>query len=80
LALGIQTIYTLTDAQGVPAGWKGKVGHITPQMIAESVPDYEQGIFYISGPQRMVDATHDVLRRLKIKNSQIKTDYFAGLA
>ncbi|MBA3946782.1 MAG: RnfABCDGE type electron transport complex subunit D [Herpetosiphonaceae bacterium] len=80
LALGIKTIYTITDPQNVPAGWKGQSGHITAQMIKDAVPDYRQCVFYISGPQRMVDETQAVLRELQIKGSQIKTDYFAGLA
>lgn len=78
--LGIRTIYTITDTQQVPAGWTGKVGRIDAQMIAGELPTYQDCIFYISGPQSMVDASKEVLHQLGVKSTQIKTDYFAGLA
>lgn len=78
--LGIRTIYTLTDKSQLPAGWKWPVGRITPQLIKEQVPDYQNCIFYISGPQSMVDSFKELLSQLKVKSSQIKTDFFPGFA
>ncbi|MEZ4860578.1 MAG: RnfABCDGE type electron transport complex subunit D [Caldilineaceae bacterium] len=79
-AWGLQTIYTVTDRSKVPAWWTGHVGYITPQLIKTAVPDYKECLFYISGPNRMVNAFRTVLRQLQVKNSQIKTDFFSGLA
>jgi ferredoxin-NADP reductase/Na+-translocating ferredoxin:NAD+ oxidoreductase RnfD subunit len=78
--LGINTVYTLTDPHRVPAGWWGKIGHFTPQMIKAEVPNYMDHIFYISGPNTMVDATKKMLRKMRVPERQIKTDYFSGLA
>jgi glycine betaine catabolism B len=78
--LGVKTIYTVSDKRNLPAGWKGQVGRITPQMIQAEVPDYKDCMFYISGPQSLVDSMKDVLAQLRVPNGQIKTDLFAGLA
>lgn len=76
---GIRTIYTVEDPAGIQDGWMGLVGRITPKMIATYAPWYREAIFYISGPNVMVNAFQDILHRMDIPDSQIKTDYFAGL-
>jgi glycine betaine catabolism B len=78
--LGIKTIYTLTDQQTVPSGWNGKVGRISPQWIKKLVPGYQQALYYLSGPIDMIAAFQDMLHQLGIDDSQIRVDYFAGLA
>lgn len=78
--LGIKTIYTITDTRALPPFWKGRIGRITPQMIQSEVPDYLHCVFYISGPQGMVDSFKAILSQLGVSESQIKTDFFAGLA
>ena len=77
---GLKTIYSLTDKSQVPPGWKGEVGHITPELIKAAVPDYKRCVFYISGRQYMVDSSRKLLRNLKVDTKRIKTDYFQGLA
>ena len=78
--LGIRTIYTVTDTDNLPASWTGQTGRITPKMIKSLVPDYRRCIFYISGPKGMVDLFKESLGSMRIRNSQIKTDFFSGLA
>jgi ferredoxin-NADP reductase len=78
--LRIRTFYTLTDPDNVPAWWRWRVGHITPQALAEEVPDYRNCMFYISGPSGMVTAYRKLLRQLDVPDSQIKTDFFPGFA
>jgi ferredoxin-NADP reductase len=78
--LGIRTIYTVDDPAGMPRGWVGFVGFITPEMISTYAPWYREAIFYISGPTGMIHAYQDVLQTMGIPDSQIKLDYFAGLA
>ncbi len=78
--LGIRTIYSVTDNRNLPAGWTGRVGRITPELIRATVPDYRDCIFYISGPRGMVDSFKDAIGRLGGAGMQIRTDYFAGLA
>ncbi len=76
-AVGLTTIYTLTDATKIPAGWPGHVGMIDQAMIT-SIPDYQNRQFYLSGPHAMVQAFESLLKNLNIPRSHIKTDYFPG--
>ena len=78
--LGIQIIYTVTDSTNLPSYWKGTIGRITPVLIKNKVPDYQDCIFYISGPKGMVDSFKESLNQMDLPRSQIKTDYFSGLA
>jgi ferredoxin-NADP reductase len=80
MELGIRTIYMVSDNKNLPAGWTGKVGRITPELIRATVPDYRNCVFYISGPRGMVDSFKDEINRLGAPGLDIRTDYFAGLA
>jgi len=76
--LGIEVIYTLTDARKLPASWQGRVGRLSPKLIRAVVPDYKDCTFYLSGPNQMVDSFQGLLRDLGIKAARIKTDFFPG--
>lgn len=56
------------------------VGRITSQMIIESVIDYQDRTFYLSGPHSMVEAFEQTLKNMGIPSSQIKVDFFPGYA
>ncbi len=78
--LGIKTFYTLTDKKRVPADWKGKVGYITPQIIRSEVPDYRRCIFYLSGPNAMIETFRETLQQMHVPGDHIRTDLFSGLS
>jgi ferredoxin-NADP reductase len=78
--LGIETVYTLTDAKGVPPDWQGATGRIDAEMIAKTVPDYRERTFYLSGPRSLVVGFEEVLKNIGVPKSRIKTDFFPGLA
>lgn len=75
---GLKMIYVITNLQNIPQDWQGKTGYITAKMIQEEIPDFEERIFYISGPNVMVEAYKTLLHSLQIKDRRIKTDYFPG--
>jgi ferredoxin-NADP reductase len=77
--LGIRTIYIAERTEGMPAGWVGLTGLIRPEIIQRYAPRYRQAIFYVSGPNVMVDAVKSMLRKMGIPDGQIRTDFFAGL-
>ncbi len=77
--LDAKVVYTLTDSKAVSRNWTGRVGRIDEPMIRESVPDYAERTFYLSGPTAMVRAHHRALRALGVPRAHIKTDLFAGL-
>jgi ferredoxin-NADP reductase/Na+-translocating ferredoxin:NAD+ oxidoreductase RnfD subunit len=78
--LGIRTFYTLTNRRSVPPDWNGMVGRITPEMIVSQVSDYKNCIFYLSGPNAMVDSFKRTLRAMGVRSSHIKADFFPGLS
>jgi ferredoxin-NADP reductase len=51
---------------------------ITADKIAQTIPDYKERVFYISGPYGFVHAMENNLLRLGLPLRKIKTDYFPG--
>jgi ferredoxin-NADP reductase len=46
--------------------------------IKELVPDLQKPVFYISGPEPMVESLGNVLKKIGIPESNIKQDWFPG--
>lgn len=68
--LGIKTVYINTDSDG-------KIGD---KIIIDEAPDFKERTFYISGPHGMTDSFEDMLVKMDIPRSKIKTDFFPGYA
>lgn len=64
--VGVKSIFITTE----------KDGYIDEKMIEEKIPDYKKRVFYISGPELLVEGLKDMLSRMKPK--EIKTDFFPG--
>lgn len=77
-AFGIQTFYTLTDRNSIPANWQGEVGRVTATMIQKVVPDFAERTFYLSGPHAMVEANEEILQHMGVHKHKIKKDFFPG--
>ena len=77
-ANGVRTIYTLTDAAHTPVNWQGETGYFTSDKIQQYIPDFDRRLFYISGPQPMVQSMQGTLEKLGVKGKSIRTDYFPG--
>ncbi|MDB5237847.1 MAG: hypothetical protein JWM46_117 [Candidatus Kaiserbacteria bacterium] len=73
--LGIKTVYAFSDAPDASG-----TRFIDRAAIEREIPQYEDCLFYISGPQGMVTSLKDMLGELGIKRRNIKTDYFPGFA
>ncbi len=59
--------------------WTGAKGRINKELIEKEIPDHMGRIFYISGPQRMVDDLAAILgKEMNIPEKQIKQEYFPG--
>jgi glycine betaine catabolism B len=76
---GIKTVYTLTDTDSIPKNWQGKIGRINETIICETLPDYVDRNYYLSGPYAMICAFEKVLSGMGIKKDKIKKDFFPGL-
>src|SRR3989337_588137 len=64
--VGIKTDYIITE----------KEGYLDEKKIKERVQDWEKRIYYISGPQPMVEIFKKMLLTMKVRG--IKTDFFPG--
>lgn len=51
---------------------------IDEQLIKEKVPDFDKKIFYVSGPEPMVELFEKMLADMGIPEDNIKRDYFPG--
>ncbi len=76
---GLKTIYSVTDEK-FPQNWNGRIGYIDGRMIMTEVPDWRERIFYLSGPQGMVTAFDQTLKKMGVTKSHIKKDFFPGFA
>lgn len=61
-----------------PADWAGETGQITDELIKKYVPDLAAPIFYVSGPEPMVDAFEPRLQKLGITKTHLRQDWFPG--
>lgn len=77
--LGIKVFCTLTNTKAIPRNWPGFAGRIDERMIQAAIPDYDERTFYISGSLDMVRAYEHILKNMRVRNEQIKKDFFPGL-
>ena len=75
---GVRTIYNLTNVESAPKDWSGTTGYITPEKIQQLIPDYKKRIYYLSGPQLMVQNFESTLKQTGLSDKQIITDFFPG--
>lgn len=75
---GVKTIYNLTDLKSVPLGWQGTTGYITKELIQKEISGYQDRIYYLSGPQLMVQNFERTLLDAGVKKNKIKSDFFPG--
>ncbi|HSX42779.1 MAG TPA: hypothetical protein VLF59_01700 [Candidatus Saccharimonadales bacterium] len=73
---GVRTVPIVTrEGYSAPGVVSAKLG---PDVITSLVPDYAERLFYISGPNAMVDASKRFLRKLGVARSRVRTDHFSG--
>jgi ferredoxin-NADP reductase len=77
-AIGLKTVYTLTDQSHLPADWDGEKGYIDEAMIRRSVPDFDKRTYFISGSPEMVETVKKSLRAAGVRRWKIRSDYFPG--
>ena len=76
--IDLRVIYALTDIEFIPENWTGIKGRVDGETIIKKVQDYENCLYYLSGPTVVVAAYRDILLGLGVNRRQIKTDYFPG--
>jgi ferredoxin-NADP reductase len=81
-AFRFRILYLLSDPSSVAAAPDRGVlsGRIDTALVQRQIPDYRDRLFYISGSPALVRSATQSLRKLGVKESDIRTDYFSGLA
>jgi len=78
---GLKPNYLITG-RDIPDGWDSRTeqrqGFLSEEMLKSDMSDYQQRIYYLSGPMAMVSNYRRLLRKVGIPRNQIKTDYFPG--
>jgi ferredoxin-NADP reductase len=69
---------TLTRMTRDNAGWKGKTGHISSELLSTQLGILRGPIYYIAGPPTMVAATRRTLTELGVDEDDVRTEEFAG--
>lgn len=78
--IGMRNVYILSDTDRLPTDWKGRTGRLDADMIKAEVPDLTERLFYVSGPEPMVNAISETLQSIGVPERQIRRDYFPGYA
>jgi len=75
----LHIVYTLTSPDIDEQAWQGRTGYIDDNMVREEIPDFNERVFYICGPPKMVESLIDILRnKLGIQENRIRTENFVG--
>jgi ferredoxin-NADP reductase/Na+-translocating ferredoxin:NAD+ oxidoreductase RnfD subunit len=74
--IGVKMIPILTKPPAQPTNLVQ--AKLSSSLIARLIPDYTERMFYISGPNLMVDRAKSYLEELDVAHGKIKTDHFSG--
>jgi glycine betaine catabolism B len=74
--VGVKVIPVVTDLSYKRSGVV--TAKVSADLLRQLVPDYSDRVFYISGPNAMVDATKSYLHSMGVYGPHIITDHFSG--
>lgn len=74
--IGLRVIHVISDDP--PDAHDHVPGFIDAELIRRSVPDLDERVVYLSGPQVMVARLRGLLRHSGVPRRNIRTDYFPG--
>ncbi len=73
--INLKVVYIVTS----PAeNWNGYTGYLTADILKKECPDFADRVFYLSGPNAMVQSYRTLIKSLNVPSKKIKTDYFPG--
>lgn len=72
----ITIVTTVTDPEGTD--WNGATGRINTELLQKHIANLDENLYYIAGPDPMVDALEKMLKESGIAKENIITDGFPG--
>lgn len=70
----LRVVITISRLEGTD--WKGPTGHISKELIIQSVPDVATRYVHICGPVSMMETVKHVLAELGVPPGRVKTEAF----
>ena len=70
-------IPSMTDLED-PGKWDGEKGKFTKEMLQKYIGDLSKPIYYICGPERMLESIQKTLEEAGIDTDNIRTEEFPG--
>ncbi len=58
--------------------WKGRTGYIDADLIKQSLPNYQENIYYTCGPPGMISAMEKLVENLGLPKEKLKKELFTG--
>lgn len=74
----LKFFFTMTEKEKAKIKWEGRVGRIDESLIKEAAGELDKNLYYISGPQPMVDVYQKLLLQMGITKDLIRLDCFPG--
>jgi ferredoxin-NADP reductase len=69
----VRIVIALTRASGSPQFYAGRIDE---NLVRQVVPDAKQSLFYVCGPQAMIEGTKALLARLGVAPAQVRSEAF----
>lgn len=74
--IGLRTILLCSGTETSPKNIAIKTGRVNKKLIEQEIPDWQERVFYLSGPSALVNDYKALLHGMQVK--KIITDYFPG--
>jgi ferredoxin-NADP reductase len=71
-------IATMTSAAESKQPWSGETGYINADMLARFIDDLKTPVYYVAGPQGLVNAMRKTLAEAGVNEGEIRAEEFAG--
>jgi ferredoxin-NADP reductase len=72
----LHVVVTISKAEGTE--WKGPRGHLTKELLTQTVPDLASRRIHLCGPPSMMEAIKAILTELVVSPDQLKTEQFGA--
>ena len=72
-----KAVYSITEPVESVLPWSGRTGRITAELLAESIDDTKNTIFYICGIASFITDMTKLLKVLNVPQEHIKTESFS---
>ena len=73
-----QFIPTMTSPASSKQTWCGETGYINGEMLTRFIDDLKAPVYYVAGPQGLVDAIRKTLGEVGVSEEDIRAEEFAG--